>query len=66
MNMFINKHLNIKDSSHMNDVRFIRMNGEIIDGVSNLKYLGTYFNENLLNKDHLEDRYKMVAVQYGN
>lgn len=50
----------------MNDVRFIRMNGEIIDGVSSLKYLGTYFNENLLNKDHLEDRYKMVAVQYGN
>jgi hypothetical protein len=49
----INEHLNIRDSLHINDTRFIRMDGEIIDGVSSLKYLGTYFNENLLNKDHL-------------
>jgi len=58
----VNEHLQVKGSIHKRDIKFIRMYGVIVDSVSSLKYLGTYINESVLNKDHLEDRYKMVAM----
>jgi len=57
----INEYVNIRSTKYMNDIQFIRMNGEIIESVSSLKYLGSYLSENLLNKDHLKERYRMTA-----
>jgi len=38
------------------------MDGKIIDSVSSLKYLGSYLSDNLLNKEHLNERYRMTSA----
>ncbi len=57
----VNGHCNIRIAKYTNDLNFIRMDNNIIEEVNQLKYLGSYINNNLLNKAHLEERYRMVA-----
>jgi hypothetical protein len=58
----INEYTNIRSKTHMNDIKFIRMGGEIIDDVQSMKYLGSYLSNNLLNNKHLEERYRLTSV----
>jgi len=62
----INEYTNIRSAKYINDNRFIRMGGEIIDVVSSLKYLGSYLSNNLLNKEHLKERYRLTAAAVKN
>ncbi len=58
----VNEHVEIKSKRYMDDIKFIRMDGKIIDSVSSLKYLGSYLSDNLLNKEHLNERYRMTSA----
>jgi hypothetical protein len=58
----VNEYSNIKSKQYLSDIKFMRMGGEIIDGVQSLKYLGSYLSNNLLNKVHLEERYRLTSA----
>ena len=47
-------------SKYKNDIRLLRMGGEIIDEVKELKYLGSNISNNL-NKAHLKEKLIMTA-----
>jgi hypothetical protein len=44
--MGINEHTNIRIKIYMNDIKFFRMGGEIIDDVQSIKYLESYLSNN--------------------
>lgn len=54
--MSVNGHCKFSQSKYKKDIRLLRMGGEIIDEVTELKYLGSYISNNLL-----KERLKMTA-----
>lgn len=58
----VNDNLNLKTAKYINDTTAIRMNGEIIEEVYHMKYLGSYISNNLLNKVHLDERIKLTSA----
>jgi len=52
----------IRIKKYLDDISTIRMDNEIIAEVNELKYLGSYISNNLLNKYHLNERLRMTAV----
>ncbi len=61
--MGINEHTNIRIKIYMNDIKFVRMDGEIIDDVQSIKYLESYLSNNLLNNKNLEEKYRLTSVK---
>jgi hypothetical protein len=57
----VNGHCKIKNKKYENDLALLKMDNNIIDEVVELKYLGSYINNKLMNKTHLDDRFKMAA-----
>jgi exonuclease III len=58
----VNGNLNIKNSLYLNDLEHIKMDGEIIEEVHQIKYLGSYISNNLLNKTHLDERIRLTSA----
>ncbi len=58
----MNDQVIIRTKKYLDDIKILKMYGEAIDEVSELKYLGSYISNNLMNKFHLKERFRLTEA----